>query len=67
MWAWETIPEVQERWGGPGPWRQSAGGEKRYAERTEEAHEILRRHGATVTSGQPKRGYHFTRPGVEVR
>lgn len=33
MWAWDTMPEVQANWGGPGPWRQSAGGEKRYAHR----------------------------------
>jgi hypothetical protein len=64
MWAWNEIPEVQARWGGPGPWRQSAGGEKRYADRTAEAHEILRRHGAVITSGLPKKKYHFTRPGI---
>jgi hypothetical protein len=66
MWAWDAIPEVQEHFGGPGPWRQAAGGETRYADRTEEAHEILRRHGAIVTSGLPKRRFHFTRPGRSV-
>ena len=63
MWAWDEIPEVQAKWGGPGPWRQSAGCEARYAHRTEEAHDILRRHGCTFTSGVPKKKYHFTRLG----
>ena len=31
MWAWDSLPEVRAKWGGPGPWRQSAGGEARFA------------------------------------
>ena len=66
MWAWNEIPEVQATFGGPGPWRQTCGGEKRYANRTPEAHAILKRHGATITSGLPRKKYHFARPGRPV-
>ncbi|MEK7424513.1 MAG: hypothetical protein AAB131_11820 [Actinomycetota bacterium] len=65
MWAWNELPEVQQRWGGPSPWRQSAGGEKRYIHREAEAHEIMLRHGAVITPGSRKK-WHFTRPGRQV-
>ena len=36
-------------------WGHSAGGEKRYAHRTDDAHDILTRNGAIITSGLPKK------------
>ena len=66
MWAWNEIPEVQAKFGGPGPWRQACGGETRYASRTDEAHAILKRHNATITSGLPRKKFHFTRPNRTI-